>query len=133
MKITRHRTKPTELEVTSWEKTRAKSGQYLQVPLELSMEFDLVTAGIWAVIYSYQKMKNKVCKLSLAGIGKLVHSNKMTVSRKLQVLIKAGYVELRKDNRLNRAPNWYVVTNKCSLAQKPAKQKDEKYDTFREL
>lgn len=131
MHVSQRRTKPSNESIKDWEKTRAKSGQFLQVPLELSMQFDLITAGIWAVIFSYQQMKNRVCKLSLAGIGKLVHCDRATVCRKLQVLVENGYVELCKDNRLNRTPNWYRVTDKCSLIQK--KPKEEKYDTYKEL
>lgn len=132
MRTSKPRTKPTDLEIARWETTRAESGQFLQVPLELSMKFDLLTAGIWAVIFSYQQMNNGVCSLSLAGIGKLVGCNKIAVCRKIQVLVEAGYVELRKDNRLRGQPNWYVVTSKCQLIKRAGK-KDKKFDKFTDL
>lgn len=90
--------------------------KFISVPESLIGKYDLCTAALYGVIWSFSQMDKKVCMISQSEMGEILGVSARTINAKFKLLKDAELVTIKFQKRFpNGGTIMHLVTNPAEL------------------
>lgn len=106
--------------------TKEMPVHFYRFPDAITYKYDLATACVFGVIWSYEEMSKRYCCLSQENLGKLLGYSQRSINKKVGILRKAGLINIVERKRYkNGGVVLYIVCDEQRLIELDKEVKEE--------